>query len=166
MATIHNSEILREVREGGSLQPGADIIPSVLQNTIVPVMEVNPKLLRRITLIKQAGTASSGAVTVATTATDKETWLVGFSMGLQKDVTCDLSTNVMSLSITPYQSAQVAIFHFPILTLTVQSFSVVTPLPFPIKLTPGSSITISSGVHTAGSLYKCATVWLYEVEFE
>jgi hypothetical protein len=46
MAQIFNSELKKQLIDGAKLQTSKDVIPSQLADKVVPVMEVNPKLLK------------------------------------------------------------------------------------------------------------------------
>lgn len=65
MATIYNSDLAKELVQGAKLQQNKDRIPNELAEKVVPVMEVNPKLLRRAVVLA----SSIGKATTVSAAT-------------------------------------------------------------------------------------------------
>jgi hypothetical protein len=165
MSTIHNGDTLKEVREGGNLQPGADIIPSILQNTIVPVMEVNPKLLRRINFMTGTSTATTGVLSTGNISTTKDFFLVGISIGLTKDITCDAASSGIQVFCTPEgMTGNITLLNFPILTLTAQDIHKTVMFPMPIKLNKASSAIASTVSFSAGACVRTIQIWGYFVD--
>jgi hypothetical protein len=137
MATIYNSDLSKELREGGKLQV-TDRMPSELAEKVVPVMEVNPKLLRRVNLLKNAN--SGGAFTLYAAPSNKDTFITGLSLAFHQIVT-DTLTQV-SISVT-IDGAAIRLFLMPSTTLTINDQYAYLPFPTPIKVDRGTNISIT-----------------------
>jgi len=74
MAKIYNSELTNEIVRAARIQQNVDEIPSELSNQVVPVMEVNPRLTRTVSIVRSL-MASTG--TIYTTPTNQDFYLTG-----------------------------------------------------------------------------------------
>lgn len=153
MAKIYNSELSKELREGGKLQV-IDKMPDELADKVVPVMEVNPKLLKQINLIKSS--TSNG--TIFTTDANKDTYLCAAML-----TASGTATAANRISVTPFgQSSAVDILGVDIrvsVALDVSNGSNNIALPYPIKLARGSAVTLTTTATSAR-----AAVFCYEEE--
>lgn len=137
-----NSEQVKEEILALGLQPGAQIIPNP-----IPVVETNPKLLRRCDVVRSNTATNSTSVTLYTTPTDKDFFLVGCGVSVIKDVT---STSLYTrMQITPAGDAARQILNLPGLSLTVQTLATSLSLPDPIKLERNTTITIQNSTNVA-----------------
>jgi len=154
MANIHNSDLFKELKEGIKSQ-GFDI-PNQLAEKVVPVMEVNPKLLRRIVPFPIAADLSNQTVATAyTTSTTMDTYLSGFTFSYNKDATSTATT--LGLYATPEESnLSTALIRVKCFTLTAQNGTISVCLPQPIKLKKGSNITYSSDTNVANISISCS----------
>lgn len=162
MATIYNSDLTREVRDGAKIQQSRESIPSQLADKIVPVMEVNPKLLRRARSLASLARSTTGTGTVMTASSNKTTILTGLTAGFIKTATCDVATGDINV-YTTIGGASVALLRLPVLTLTAQEQNVSIQFSTPIEIDLGATI-VFSGTFTAGSLVRTAVVYGYEVD--
>lgn len=96
MAQIHNTDLFKELKDGGKIQQLHDVIPNQLAEKVVPVMEVNPKFFRRVNVV----ISSLSAGTIYTTPTDKDFYLTFAHMSAQT-VTAGAAT--CTLAITPFE---------------------------------------------------------------
>lgn len=71
MAQIYNSDLTKELVKGASIQQSKDQVPNQLAEKVVPVMEVNPRLLRSVNVIRHVAVAG----TMYTTPTDRDFYL-------------------------------------------------------------------------------------------
>lgn len=152
MATIYNSELLKELKDGGKLQQSRDIIPTQLADKIVPVMEVNPKLMRRCNVLRSGSSAVSGSISLYTTPTDRDFFLTSLHLGIIKDAACDIATGAVNLGITVDGTARNFI-SIPVITLTAQNIVRDVAFCTPIKVDRGTSISIT-GTYTAGVMSR------------
>lgn len=162
MATIYNSDLSKELVDGARIQQNRDIIPNQLAEKVVPVMEVNPKLLRRINLLVGGTSTTTGTKTIYTTLTDRETFLTGFSISFIKDVTCDSATGSYLLTAV-INGTTVNLSSMAIITLTAQSSLNNYTFAHPIKLDKGTAISFT-GSFTAGVCSRGFCINGYTVE--
>lgn len=113
-------------------------------------------------IVRSGNTSSSGALTIFTTPSDKDFYLVGGNISLVKDVTCDAATGTFQITCTIDGVAQ-AIMVIGILTLTAQSEIVNLSLPYPIKVDRGTAIT-GSITFTAGACRRTGCIIGYTEE--
>ena len=153
MAIIHNSELFKELKNGIKLQQTRDTIPNQLAEKIVPVMEVNPKLLREIDIVRHAVQTTTGSITLYTTASDTDFYLSTIYASFIKDATCDSATGSIQIATTTDGTAR-RLLDFPIITLTAQdNVSEVIAFPIPVKIDKGVTITMS-GTFTVGVMVR------------
>lgn len=140
MATIHNTDLTKELKEGGKLQQLRDVIPSQLADKVVPVMEVNPKLLRR-TEVSFSRTSTAG--TIATLPAGRDFYITGFTLGVLKLVT-DTGTDASLTVVVKGETIKLAVI--PGITLTAQDQIIALNLTAPIKVDQGSNL-ITAGAN-------------------
>ena len=157
MATINNSDLTKELTEGAKIQTAYDNIPNQLAEKVVPVMEVNPKLLRRANFCRWATKTTTGTANILVLPSDKDFFCTGAAMNVVKDVACDMATGRLNVGAT-VDGFAVSLCSLPILTLTAQQMATSIPFTPPIKLDRGQTITWTS-TWAAGNL--CASVNLY-----
>lgn len=163
MVQVHNSDLLKEVREGASLQQLDGGIPSILDNKIVPVMEVNPKLLRRANIVDGNARSTSGAtVIIYTTPSDRDFYLTSLQWYLVKTAACDSATAAATITVV-IDGATKSLVRYGEITLTAQEISESTTFTVPIKLDRGSAITFNSGTFTAGAKVYGGSITGYTV---
>ena len=140
MATIYNSDLSHELRDGAKIS-SRDEIPQELGKTVVPVMEVNPKLLRVCNWWRGAIGAAS---TITTTPTDRDTYIVAAHLGIYK-LAADTGTDVQLRCIVDGLSHNLLVI--PGITLNANTTCLSISFPIPIKVDRGSVIsTIGANV--------------------
>lgn len=161
MVDNHNSKLTEELILGGRLQI-SDGVPSQIMHTIQPVMEVNPKLLRTVNIVRGNRLTTTGQITAYITPTDKDFYLTYISASYIKDATCDSTTGRYDVSIV-IDGATNALFAFPIITTTAQTGTFSQNFVQPIKLDKNSGITFS-GTFTAGACARTISIGGYTVD--
>jgi hypothetical protein len=160
---IYNSDLTKELREGAKIQSATDPTPSELAEKVIPVMEVNPKLLRNYDLLGQAEsvTTSSAPGSVVLTANIlKETYVTGILLTNVSDVVADnLSLNVRMV-VNGVRKLFV-ILRKP--TTTAYSNSVYVSFNGPVKIDRGSTITFVN-TFTVGVSVSSICVYGFEVD--
>lgn len=141
MAKIYSSDLSKELREGARLQTAKDIIPSELAEKVVPVMEVNPKMLRRITVFKETTKNTTASTTIYSTPSDRDFYLSAAYFSLQADAACD---NVSGQIIATQEGSGKAILRIMKITLTATSGQMTLSLPEPMKIDRGTNITLNT----------------------
>lgn len=162
MATIYNTELFKEIKDGAKIQQMTDAIPSQLQGTVVPVMEVNPKLLRKTNFISGSTSSATGALSVITASTSVDTFITNLNVNLIKDATCDQATGVVSIACTQDGIGKTLI-RIPVITLTAQVFNMEIGFMNPIKVDRGSVITFSTS-YSVGVMVRSAQVQGFTLE--
>lgn len=163
MATIYNTELFRELKEGAKLQQLNDVVPSQLADKVVPVMEVNPKLIRRTNILVNANKLTTGSATVYTTPTDKEFVLLGVQSSIIKDVACDVATGQIRTVATSDEGIAVYPTALAVIALTVQNQSIFVSFGNGIKLKKGTVIS-HGATFTAGVMSITTVIIGYVVE--
>ncbi len=101
MAQIHNSDLSREIVTGIKLQQNVDSIPSQLADKVVPVMEVNPKLLKNsyplASIVNR--TASSNNLVIYSGRAGISVVITGIGYSIHEDATCDNTTTQINATI-------------------------------------------------------------------
>lgn len=158
MATIYNSDLSKEIQQGAKIQQNYDTIPNELAEKVLPVMEVNPKLLRRANVVKYVSGASSG--TIYTTPTDKDFFLCTAILSVNKDVASTAAGTYLSCVV---EGVTTRLIHIAGITLTVQSECLSVSFPVPIKIDRNTPIAIASSA--SGAVIAVAgTITGYTVE--
>lgn len=163
MAQIHNTDLLKEVREGIKSQQLRENIPQMLADKIVPVMEVNPKLLRRTNLVKNITKASSGSQTIFTSDATKETYITNLVLSVIKDATNDAVSQACSITVVQ-DGATLTPLSMSLLTLTAQDDSITLSFKNPIKIDKNTVVGLTSVSYTAGTMFRSANVIGYTLD--
>lgn len=156
MATIYNSQLTRELTDAAKIQVSRDKIPNQLAEKVVPVMEVNPKLLRRANIVRSGTATGTGASTIYTTPSNQDFFLTHAELSIIKDAASDYATGGYPLNVT-IDGVTRSILIISILTLTAQNQTVGIAFNTPVKLDRGSTIALNSASSTAGTFIRAAT---------
>jgi len=142
MVTINNSQISKNLVDGAKIQISTDSIPNQLSNVVIPTMEINPKILSNITIVR----AASANGTVYTTPTNQDFYLCGIYLTGSNNVASQNS--LIQLTITPKDEAAVIIHQINWRTSALidvgQDSSYLDLSQTPIKLARGTNITLGS----------------------
>jgi len=151
MATINNSDLFKELKEGARIQQLSDVVPNQLGNQIIPVMEVNPKLMRRINVL--ARISAFGTATVYTTPANQDFYLVGVCIQAANSTASQAST--ATVTITPFGAAATIFNSLYLRTsviLDVASGVSNMILPIPIKLERNTNVAYAASNIAVGSI--------------
>jgi len=160
MATIYNSDLSKELVSGAKIQQATDRIPNILGDVVIPTMEVNPKLLRRINHSTYAAVTNATSGTIYTTPADKDYFLTAISLSVIKDVT---STSVLVTLRCIQDGLTKVLLAIPCITLTVQNQGLSLTLPYPMKIDKNTAITVTSSTNVA-NIVIVGTVMGYTTE--
>lgn len=162
MAINRNSQISEEIRDAFKLQQNVDGTISNVASQIIPVCEVNPKMMRRINVVVTSAKATTGPNTTYTTPSDKDFFLIGYIYNLIKDAACDAASGQIS-NITAVQDGQTkTIGTIAGITLTAQNERMIVMLNYPMKLDRATTIN-NTGTYAAGVMQRTLTIFGYEV---
>jgi len=161
MATINNSDLSREVIDGAKIAIGREKVPDQISDKVVAVMECNPKLLRRINLVRNYSAILTGTANVYTTPADSDFYLSSLVFSITKDATCDLATGASSVTATIDGVAR-ALASLTCITLTAQDKAIAIAFELPIKIDRNTIINIP-GAYTAGLMARSLCITGYIV---
>jgi len=150
MPQINNSEITKLLVDGARLHPAADKIPDRLAESVVPVLDVTPRLARYVNFSGVAATGTSNtAVTAVTGPSDRDFYLTEITYHLLKDATCDAATGSVTLNVT-IDGVTRGIATISHISLTAQDNLI--PLNFspPIKIDRGTTLRSTNLTFAAG----------------
>lgn len=163
MAKIYNSELIKEIVDGAKIQIASDSIPVELSEKIVPVMEVNPFMLKKCNIVKRASNStinSSGAI--YTTPTDQDFYLCGYELSFINDATSQASSG--EILATPREMLS-STFMGTMFNITGTSFAGTMSKDFnrPILLKRGDAITATINGTAVGSAILNAMIYGFTV---
>lgn len=161
MSKINNSETTQEIIKAARLA-SAFQVPTELGNAVVPVVEVNPRLVRTAN-ITRSQTATYSAATIYTTPTNQDFYLCSVTYSISKDVVSDAPTSGTGIRIV-VDGANRDLALLSMITLTAQTLFLSYSLPFPIKVDRNTNITIPSITGSLGVVYRSASITGYTVE--
>lgn len=142
MAIIYNSDLTKELVNGAKLQISRDKIPNEIAEKVVPVMEVNPNLLRNINIVESTSRTTSGTSTIYTTPTNKNFFLCGIFLGGMADAAADSTSFTLSGTIKGGASGA-TLLSIPKLSLTAINFNQYVRFSYPILMQPNTAISIT-----------------------
>lgn len=160
MATIHNSNLTKELIDVGKLQVSRDKIPNELAEKVVPVINVNPKDYRIANVLRYNTCTNATNATIYTTPADRDTYITNIMLAFIKDATAT-STGVWINFVI--DGATRTILHYPCLTLTAQTGAITLALPSPIKVDRNTAITVNSSTNV-GNISASGSIIGYSVE--
>lgn len=162
MATIYNSELTKELINAAKIQTSRDIVPNQLAEKVIPVMEVNPKLLRRTNIMKASTKTTTGTQTVYTAPTDKDFYLTDLQLAWSKDVANDGISAFWVITIDG-DSATTNILRLYGQTLTANQIVETISFSNPIKIARGSTLSISHSF-TVGASSIAGSLFGYTID--
>jgi len=165
MAQIYNTDLSKELIQGASIQVNRDLVPNQLAEKVVPVMEVNPEILRKINwVVVNTVSATGGAVTILTAEPNFDYFITNISMSFVKNVTCDVATGVSRVTaILDGAVAAIGICNAAILTATAERIDINISFPRPLKIKRNSIIGQDQLTFTAGAATKTVTIYGYKI---
>lgn len=160
MATNNNAITSDELRKAGSIQISVDSVPTKIADTIVPVIECNPKLLRRTDFIKTGNLADATTTTITTTPTDKDTFITNIVLSFIKDA--NATSTAVGVYATTDDGLSQYLIYLPCLTLTAQTQTISFELANPLKLKRGTGVSLVSATAVA-SISAKATIYGFQI---
>lgn len=148
MATIYNSDLSKELIDGAKIQVSKDKVPNQIADKVVPVMEVNPKMLKYVNVIKRASVINATSTTIYTTPTDRDFYLTSAQLSLIKDATSTSATSAIAVTLKG-DSTAVNILEISSITLTAQENAVANSYTIPILLERNTTIAVTNSTNVA-----------------
>ena len=153
MATIYNSDLFKELASAGKIQVSVDNIPNQLAEKVVPVMEVNPKLLRRTEIIRHNDATNATSASIYTTPANADFYLTHLTISTMKDAGSTATFSAISCvidGITRYAAT------LGFITLTASRDSLSINFSTPIKIDRNTSIGIVNSAAAANIITICS----------
>jgi len=147
---IYNSETIKNIVEGASIQTSIDGIPNELADKVIPVMEVNPKLLRRTNFLVNSSRTTSGDYSPISATEDYDIYITSVVMSLTKDSTNNASTGQWVLRVV-VNGVRTAICGIATITLANQSNPISVTFKDPIKIDRNTSVDTVWNTYTLGT---------------
>jgi hypothetical protein len=144
MADVKNSETIKNLREAAQLSSAIENPPLILSNTIVPTIEINPRLSRICNIIK-----SSTGGTLYTTPAQGKFYLNSVYMSMSKAVADAMSEAHINIVVN---GLTIQVIRLQGVTLTAETHDLSISFPIPIIVDPASSISCSA-TGAGGSVY-------------
>lgn len=160
-AKIYNSKLTKELIEGARLQQQQGQIPSEIAEKVVPVMEVNPKLLRITNKVAFNSLSDGTSAVIFTTDPYKETYLTGCILAINKDVNATSSLSRIITTIGATTSAALAVIRYE--SATAGEFHQVVNFSPPLLLNRNTAVSLTHATATA-SIDGTATCFYYEID--
>ena len=154
---IQSKEVIDKISRDLKVQPSLQI-PRGLAKQIELSYNVNPE--REIEFVNSS-IADGTAVTIKTTSTTKDTFIIGATMTISKDVVN--SSIFTGINATAFGKNERLLFTIRYEPLTAGSVTESIFFPIPIKLAPGTIIQMTNTNGTA-SIDSTATIFIYEVD--
>lgn len=159
MATIYNSELMKELANAARLQQSRDKIPDQITDKVMPVMEVNPRLLKFSEICKYNTAINALEVTIYQVPTYAEFYLTSVFISVIKDAT---ATSLYSRVRITINGVSCYLCQIPGITLTAQNQSATISFPFPIKCDKGTLIVLQNSTNV-GNVSSVGMITGYEV---
>lgn len=135
-----------------------DHISDQVNPVIQPTIEIKP----RLDVVRSLNSQTSGTMTIFTTPTNKDFYLVTANLSIIKDVVADLASGALIVRCR-INNRNADILLISLLTLTAQDISTANSYDPPIKLDRGTTITVP-GTFTVGAVSRSAAIAGYTVE--
>lgn len=159
-----NSSVTQEIRDVTRSQDATAVLPSSFSPSIQLVAEVNPKSLRVANKSKALLKSTTGAAVIHATAVDKDTYVTSVILSVSKTAACDIAAGFTVISYNhPETGATSYLAQVANETLTASANTMALAFSCPIKVRPGSNISLSGNTFTAGAFTAQATVHYFEL---
>lgn len=137
---IQNSSTIKEIRTAGGLSL-SEGFPSDLGNSVVPVINVNPKDYKTATVLGSLlGRATAGSGVVVLGAQTDEVFITGFMVSNVQDATSD---NALIILQTTIGGVAQRIYSRRKASATAGVISDIVQLSKPIKIDLGATVTFT-----------------------
>ena len=163
MAYIDNTDTKKEMNDAMRGNAVSNIAPTKINDSVQPVININPKDYRRCNIVRGQTLGTSGTTTaIYTTPSDKDFYLCNYSLSIIKDATCDIASGAITASITVDGASRI-IAGIAVLTTTAQNSVITVSFNSPIRLDRNTSVSLT-GTFTVGSLQRTHSIVGYTVE--
>lgn len=144
---VHSSDLIKGIVDNARIA-SAQGVPQDLKSEIIPVLEVNPRLLRVCDIVRGEVRTATGSVTLYTTPSNADFYLTAITLSAHADAAHD-NTLLASIAST-INGATRNLLRLAKLSLTATHQSLSISFPYPIKIDRNSTITLNLAF-TAGA---------------
>lgn len=148
MAKITKSSVLNKLSDLTGIQTAIDELPSQLNTTISPVININPSFTL---LVRSNASTTTAATTAYTTPSDKDFYLTYLYMSNVKDAACDNTAVYLNVDVPDGGTQRIASFEN--IPSVATSKEIAINFTYPIKLRRNSIMSLV-GTFTAGTMTK------------
>lgn len=163
MAQIYNSDLIKEVIDGAKIQIAHDNFPNQLAEKVVPVMEVNPKLLRTISVVKHNNILNSSSATIYTTPVGKSFYITAAILSMQKDATSISKYCAITIDLPDGTTSQ-RLLNIAGLSTTALNNAITISFPIPILIKENSAINVVTEDISLGNVIASGSIFGYLVD--
>lgn len=144
----HNSEVSQEIRQTAKGQLGSNPLPEIVSNQIVPVIEVNPKIVKNAETISQNELANNLTATIMASSLYPTRDI--YITGAQISAMCDVNATNTAIRLTcTINGSTKYLLTLSKLTTTAFNGAVSITFPHPIKIDRNSSVFLTSDTNVA-----------------
>jgi hypothetical protein len=164
MAKIYNSDLTKGIAKNAGIQQSVEKVPNELAEKVVPVMETNPELLRKVNIVANINKTTTGSGTIYTTLANKQFYLTSAYGTYVKDAAADVGQTGYCLSMGGViDGANIIILSLPSLALTAETEVISQTFNPPINVDRGSTISLGGATFTAGTMSRtCGITGYYD----
>lgn len=149
MVYIDNTQTKREIDDAIRGNSVSNVAPSQVNNSIQPVININPKDYRKINICTSITRTSGGTTTLITSDANKDTFLTNVYAVWNMDVATAITTHRIRFT----QDGATKDIFFPNTNLVVCSGGISIDFLYPIKIDRNTAVTFVV-TSTAGN-YSC-----------
>lgn len=160
MATIYNSRTTEELVRGAGIQTSRDRVPNQIADKVVPVMEVNPKLLKYVKNVATATATDSSTQTIMTTSSINETYITGVILTVSKDASSNSISSRIITTVNGVNNSPLAYIRYE--PTTAGQFNQIHSYNPPILVDKNATISVTNSSATA-SIDTTGVIYYYEV---
>lgn len=153
MAKINRSDIIQKAVNDLAISTANDKVPTETLDKVQLTYGLNKKFSEFVFYDLQS-TSGSVVATLPNPGDRGEVYLTSISLGMIKDVACDIATGTVRADVVPAKyGVSKTLLSIPVITLTAQNNFITLSLPYPLKIKSGTNVTIS-GSYTAGVMSR------------
>jgi hypothetical protein len=164
MVTNKNIDTSEEIKYSTKLQPNVEGSITQVSNSIVPVVEVNPKLTKPVMFASIAQTTTAGVQILITANPNQDIYITGLTLTLMKDAANDAASSVNRAAIRlTINGSVIDAVRLPFLTSTAMYETIAVTLTHPIKIDRNTNVFVGNSGLTwaAGNLNLTGTAYYY-----
>ena len=157
---IQNPEATQTIRDEAKLTL-AEGFPDNLLKDCQAVMDMTPSFHKTDITLAHLNRVTSGAQTIFTSSSTRETYVTAVTASLAKDATCDVGIGAVTVTTTVNGLARV-LASIAVVTTTLQTANVHIIFKNPIKIDKNVTIAFGTSTYTLGTMSRTCAVFGYE----